>query len=94
MRTVLAALAAAILLASSGTTAWLLYTRFQQTNRNRAANLETWHDAVCFLEKSSLNRPGTTPEQRDQTVAFFGGLLKQIHARPCSPLPTPKGARP
>lgn len=75
--------------------AWLLYARFTQTNRNRVANARIWHAVICDIEEQIVrdnHTPNLTRENKARYIVFYDGLLvKDAHTAPCNiqlpPLP-------
>lgn len=77
------ALAACLLLVVVATTlaGWALTDRFDQGNRNRAAQTEAIRTILCYARASI---PDTDPAFRDQADQFYDHALSLIHARPCA----------
>lgn len=75
---------AALLLVSSAVTAWALYDRFQQSNRNRQANALVWHVVICDIEKQVLADKRSSPAEKVRFIEFYDHLLVvDVHAAPC-----------
>lgn len=84
-----AALVALILiLLSAAGIAGGLYTRFTQTNKNRAANARIWHAVICDIQKSVVDpqkgQRKLSPTEQARFLAFYDRLLVvDAHAAPC-----------
>ena len=85
-----AAVALLLTLLCAGVTSAILYDRFEQTNRNRAANAAIWHAVICDIEKQLIiNRDGEfSAAKRKAALRFYDNLLvKDAHAAPCGLYP-------
>jgi hypothetical protein len=90
----LAYASAVIFVLLSGLTGWALYSRFEQTNRNRDTNAAIWHAVICSIEQQSLNDPFTSNDSKRASVKFFDGLLMDdVHTTGCG-LKLPPTERP
>jgi hypothetical protein len=68
-------------LAASGL---LLVQRFSETNSNRRDIRHTWHAVICSIEQQELRSKVLTPQQKQQTLRFFDGILiHNVGAQPC-----------
>lgn len=84
MRLAIGVAAAVVILALSGTTAVLLYSRFEQTNHNRVANARIWHGVLCDIEKKLILPAHASTVKKKAALAFYDGLLvNDAHAAPC-----------
>jgi hypothetical protein len=83
-----ALLLVAFLLGNAVVSAWALYSRFEQTNRNRIGNANIWHAVICDIEKQIKNdnhAPRPTDAQKRQYLRFYDHLLvADAHAQPCN----------
>jgi len=84
----LIAVCALVVLLALAAAGGALFTRFADTNSNRAANLATWHIVLCGLESDSNRNPKTTATQKENAAAFLDKALREIHAPPCKPAST------
>jgi hypothetical protein len=59
------------------------YTRFEETNHNRAANARVWHVVICDIEQQVL-RNSASPVNKVDFLKFYDHLLvSDVHAAPC-----------
>jgi hypothetical protein len=76
------------LLMNAAVSAWALYSRFEQTNRNRVGNARIWHAVICDIEHQIVHdnhAPIPSDAQKRQYLAFYDHLLvADAHAEPCN----------
>jgi hypothetical protein len=86
-RLALIAVLTGFLLLNASVSAWALYTLFEQTNHNRAANSRIWHAVICDIQTNTLkSRQGKSAKAKDINafLDFYDHLLvADAHAAPC-----------
>lgn len=82
--TLIAVLLAAVFLLSSAASAWALYSRFEQANRNRSANARVWRAVICSIEVAVKEDKKSSAAEKHAAYKFYDGLLvNSVHTSPC-----------